>query len=667
MDQLSAVALKNLGDKIPDKRKQAATEVENVVRGMKQRGDVLAIKALVESLHQRYINNSMQPNMRKGGCLAMASVAVVMLKDNKDILESLMRPVLGCMGDQDAKVRFHACEAMYNICRTSRADVLFAFGAIFDQLCRLSADPDLQVKSGGELLDRLVKDIVTEFVGFDIILFVSLIRERIYSTNHHVRMFLVSWISLVHSCPGITLIPHLPEFLDGLFMMLSDTNEKICVAVDHVLGELITEMKQEEADYETLVLIVLPHCQVHHDFTVLTGLRWIREFLQRAGHSLLSKTPEILGAVLPCISHREENIRQIAVRINTQIKTILEETQKEFDLASVLHVAALELVKHYVPTRLASLSWILMLFRKNAEATLLHVDELFPLLLKTLSDPSDPVVSLDLEVLAGFSSSSDALFSRFIHSLLELFSTDKDLLNKAGFIVRTLSLMLESKKIYCELSKNLEQEKDLEFASAMVQTLNMILLTAQELAELRKLIRDSPNCEDGCKLFTSLYSSWCHNPVASLSLCLLSQAYEHASNLVRGMGEFEVTVGLLVQVDKLVQLLESPVFSFLRLQLLEPNSCPHLLKTLYGILMLLPQTSAFDTLRSRLKAVSTLSLLQNFMHQQPSLSQHHSHQGLDFEEMYQQFTAMQQRHQASQNRRELSSGSANGVSATTSS
>ena len=80
MDQLSAVALKNLGDKIPDKRKQAATEVENVVRGMKQRGDVLAIKALVESLHQRYINNSMQPNMRKGGCLAMASVAVVMLK-----------------------------------------------------------------------------------------------------------------------------------------------------------------------------------------------------------------------------------------------------------------------------------------------------------------------------------------------------------------------------------------------------------------------------------------------------------------------------------------------------------------------------------------------------------------------------------------------------------
>ena len=48
---------------------------------------------------------------------------------------------------------------------------------------------------------------------------------------------------------------------------------------------------------------------------------------------------------------------------------------------------------------------------------------------------------------------------------------------------------------------------------------------------------------------------------------------------------------LPAQVDKLVQLLESPIFLRLRLQLLDVDSpsYPALLKSLYGILMLLPQ------------------------------------------------------------------------------
>lgn len=61
------------------------------------------------------------------------------------------------------------------------------------------------------------------------------------------------------------------------------------------------------------------------------------------------------------------------------------------------------------------------------------------------------------------------------------------------------------------------------------------------------------------------------------------------------------------QVDKLVQLLESPIFLRLRLQLLDVDSpsYPALLKSLYGILMLLPQVS-----RNRLCQV-----MGNFLHQ----------------------------------------------------
>ena len=38
--------------------------------------------------------------------------------------------------------------------------------------------------------------------------------------------------------------------------------------------------------------------------------------------------------------------------------------------------------------------------------------------------------------------------------------------------------------------------------------------------------------QDGQALFTTLYRSWCHDPVSIFSLCLLAQAYEHASSLL---------------------------------------------------------------------------------------------------------------------------------------
>lgn len=106
-------------------------------------------------------------------------------------------------------------------------------------------------------------------------------------------------------------------------------------------------------------------------------------------------------------------------------------------------------------------------------------------------------------------------------------------------------------------------------------------------------------------------------PVAIADLCLLDSA------------ELEMTVPMLIQIDKLVQLIESPVFTCafsaspqarldrltlactaLRLQLLEPERYPYLLKAMYGLLMLLPQSSAFATLRNRLSAVSSLGFLQ---------------------------------------------------------
>src|SRR5262249_4000349 len=68
-------------------------------------------------------------------------------------------------------------------------------------------------------------------------------------------------------------------------------------------------------------------------------------------------------------------------------------------------------------------------------------------------------------------------------------------------------------------------------------------------------------------------------------------------------------IGSLMQIDKLVQLIESPIFIHLRLQLLEPQRFPFLLKALYGVLMLLPQSPAFASLKMRLESVAPMGTL----------------------------------------------------------
>lgn len=68
----------------------------------------------------------------------------------------------------------------------------------------------------------------------------------------------------------------------------------------------------------------------------------------------------------------------------------------------------------------------------------------------------------------------------------------------------------------------------------------------------------------------------------------------------------------------------------LRLQLLEPEKYPHLYKCLYGLLMLLPQSSAFAALKNRLNSVSSIGYLhiapRPYVPPNPPISSH-SRQG----------------------------------------
>lgn len=206
----------------------------------------------------------------------------------------------------------------------------------------------------------------------------------------------------------------------------------------------------------------------------------------------------------------------------------------ELDYSSSVNVLTLQFLNDSEETRVAAMNWLILLHKKAPRKILLMNDGTFPALLKTLNDPSDEVVQKDLQLLSQISHHSDDEYvNSFLLNLLSLFSTDRILLEKRGNqIIRQLCVDLNPDRVYKTLADILERDEDAEFASIMVQNLNNNLITAPELADLRKRLRNLET-KDGQAFFVSLFKAWCHNAVATFSLCLLAQAYEQASNLLQ--------------------------------------------------------------------------------------------------------------------------------------
>ncbi|XP_042007074.1 protein VAC14 homolog isoform X2 [Salvia splendens] len=595
-----AAVLRNLSDKLYEKRKNAALEVEGIVKQLAMSGDHDKITALINLLTNEY-TYSPQANHRKGGLIGLAAATVGLTSEAAQHLDQIVPPVLNSFADQDSRVRYYACEALYNIAKVVRGDFIVFFNQIFDALCKLSADSDANVQSAAHLLDRLVKDIVTESDQFSIEEFIPLLRERMNVLNPYVRQFLVGWITVLDSVPDIDMLGFLPDFLDGLFNMLSDSSHEIRQQADSALSEFLQEIENSPSvDYGRMAEILVQRAASPDEFTRLTAITWITEFVKLGGDQLVPHYADILGAILPCISDKEDKIRVVARETNEELRGIQAAPGVGFDVGAILSVARRHLSSEWEATRIEALHWISTLLNSHREGVLSFLSDVFETLLKALSDPSDEVVLLVLEVHARIAE-DEKHFHQLIVYLVQNFRDDNSLLEK-------LCVLLDAERVYRKLSTILQGEPELDFASIMVQALNLILLTSSELATLRDLLKKTLFDADAKDLFLSVYASWCHSPMAIISLCLLAQTYHHASTVIQALVEEDINVKFLVQLDKLIQLLETPTFAYLRLQLLEPGRYIWLLKALYGLLMLLPQQSvAFKILRTRLKTVPPYS------------------------------------------------------------
>lgn len=192
------------------------------------------------------------------------------------------------------------------------------------------------------------------------------------------------------------------------------------------------------------------------------------------------------------LDKRESEVQTPPPLVKTPLPMSPPQPQVDLDYAAAVNSLTLLFLNDHEATRVAALTWLLMLHRKAPRKVLAFNDGTFPALLKTLSDPAEAVVTRDLQLLSQISrNSGDDYFTSFMENLLQLFSTDRKLLETRGnLIIRQLCLSLSAERIFRTLADCIEKEEDVEFASIMVQNLNNNLITAPELAELRKRLRN---------------------------------------------------------------------------------------------------------------------------------------------------------------------------------
>ncbi|XP_046631205.1 protein VAC14 homolog [Daphnia pulicaria] len=652
---LSAACVRALSDKLYEKRKAAALEIEKMTKEFSTVNNTIQIKKLLRVLSQEFAV-SQNPHTRKGGLIGLAAMAIALGKDTNLYMEELVRPILACFLDTDSRVRYYACESLYNVAKVGRGALLPQFNEVFDVLAKLVADPDQNVKSGAELLDRLLKDIVTESACFDVTAFMPLLRERIYTRNTFTRQFLISWLSVLHSVPHLDLLTFLPDILDGLFTILEDPTMEIKKMCESLLGEFLRSIIEnpKHVDFPSMINILIHHSQSSDELSRYTAVTWISEFAILSGPAILPYTSGILTAILPCMAYDDDSkkdLRETTRIVNSNLMRLVDsDSEKNMELGSVVLVLDQHLTHNSVHTKVAVLKWIEHLLSHLPNSILPHTEKLFPVLLNNLSDPADQVVILTVQALAHIANAKandakgDSYFLKFMKSLLALFSSDNGMQEERwAFIIRQLCVLLSAEDIYRTFAEILIEEKNCRFASVMVETLSTLLLTSSELFPLRRKLKDL-STEESCNLFEMLYKCWCHNPVATVALCLLTQNYLQASNLIRHFGNLEVTVDFLTEIDQLVQLIESPIFAYLRIELLEPEKNGPIVHTLYGLLMLLPQSEAFHTLRRRLECVAHLRPLADDRNVRQSEDKRPHAKAIDFQKLTDHFVRIQEKH-----------------------
>jgi vacuole morphology and inheritance protein 14 len=220
------------------------------------------------------------------------------------------------------------------------------------------------------------------------------------------------------------------------------------------------------------------------------------------------------------------------------------------------------------------------------------------------------IIKRILELLNGICSNKNnenINFNFIIKMIIKKFNENPEMISTYGIlIIKELIKSINIEVLFEELSNELLECDDIYFVMRMLNMLNKFLITEEDASSIRIKLSKFGNEGEEVSYFTKIFKLWSYNPFCTLILVLISNSFELAYFLINYLSQMKLRAEDYIELSQVVQVFESSIFNHVRIKLLNPKKYSYLIKTLYAILLLLPQGQAFNSLSSRLKCLQII-------------------------------------------------------------
>ena len=194
-----------------------------------------------------------------------------------------------------------------------------------------------------------------------------------------------------------------------------------------------------------------------------------------------------------------------------------------------------------------------------------------------------------------------------IRMIIKKFSENPEMISTYGIlIIKELIKSINIEVLFEEIANDLLECDDIYFVMRMLNMLNKFLITEEEASTIRIKLSKFENEREEDAYFTKLFKLWSYNPFCTLIFVLISNSFELGYFLITYLSQMKLKAEDYIELSQVVQVFESSIFNHVRIKLLKPKKYSYLIKTLYAILLLLPQGQAFNSLSSRLKCLQII-------------------------------------------------------------
>jgi len=234
-------------------------EIEKVVRSLVLQEDYPRVRDVLLSLSDDYVRSTNE-DARKGGAVALAACAIGLKKADErewDVLECrdlILASVVHACQDHSQRVRYYATESLFNVTKVIPSLAVQHFFILFEILRSLYADVDLDVRSGAELLDKKLKEVIVVAINsgsFSADACIPVFARFVYMRHKATKQLTLTWLrEFSEKLIGAPILEFLHLFLGGIFAMVADPNPTIRQLAIEFLQSVLPKLLVNNQDFE---------------------------------------------------------------------------------------------------------------------------------------------------------------------------------------------------------------------------------------------------------------------------------------------------------------------------------------------------------------------------------------------------------------------------------